>query len=120
MADQLCAKCHLFFGGQDGFCSKCFREVQTTKTTDTAVNSLVTFIEETKESPKPTQPDLSRCFSCSRRVGPVSFPCRCGYTFCTKHRLPEEHTCTFDHLQAARRKLTEDNPQVIAEKIAKI
>jgi predicted nucleic acid binding AN1-type Zn finger protein len=120
MAEQLCFKCSLFFGSQEGLCSKCFRTVQASKTADIAVSSLINLIEESKENPKPVQSDKDRCFTCSRRVGPVKFPCRCEYTFCTKHRLPEEHACTFDHAQAGRRKLTEDNPLVIAEKVAKI
>jgi predicted nucleic acid binding AN1-type Zn finger protein len=50
----------------------------------------------------------------------MGFSCRCGEVYCSKHRLPEEHGCTFDHQMAGRRKLTEDNPQVIAEKLTKI
>ena len=26
----------------------------------------------------------------------MSFKCKCEYTFCKKHRLPENHECEFD------------------------
>jgi predicted nucleic acid binding AN1-type Zn finger protein len=77
-------------------------------------------MEGLKENTKSIQVELDRCFSCSRRVGPVKFLCRCGYSFCSKHRLSEEHACSFDHSQDGRRRLAQDNPQVVAEKVAKI
>ncbi len=30
--------------------------------------------------------------------------CKCGYTFCNKHRLPEDHECTYDHKGQAKLK----------------
>lgn len=34
-------------------------------------------------------------------------PCRCGKSFCMKHRLPEDHDCNFDYTKL--RKIEEKN-----------
>ncbi|KAF2320699.1 hypothetical protein GH714_030223 [Hevea brasiliensis] len=38
----------------------------------------------------------SRCTCCDNRQGLMGFSCRCGNMFCVYHRLPEDHSCTFD------------------------
>mmetsp|Transcript_19889 Transcript_19889/g.36688 ORF Transcript_19889/g.36688 Transcript_19889/m.36688 type:complete len:124 (+) Transcript_19889:3796-4167(+) len=123
MADQLCRSCHQFYGSQGGLCSTCYKDnLLRQGLQETVISALPKLVEETKELatlPSPAQ-KVDRCASCSRRVGLMGFNCRCGFVYCTKHRLPEEHDCSFDHQKAARRKLTEDNPQVIAEKLTKI
>lgn len=51
---------------------------------------------------------------CRKRVGLLSFTCKCDPTlsFCTSHRLPEEHGCTFDHKLEGMQLLAEKNPKV--------
>jgi hypothetical protein len=123
MADQLCRKCQQFYGSQDGLCSTCYKDgLLRSGIQDAVVMALPKLVEETKElAVQPTPPPkVDRCIACSRKVGLMGFTCRCGEVYCSKHRLPEEHGCTFDHQMAGRRKLTEDNPQVIAEKLTKI
>ncbi|MFO8019377.1 MAG: AN1-type zinc finger domain-containing protein [Promethearchaeia archaeon] len=37
------------------------------------------------------------CEHCGKEIGYLPFKCRyCGGTFCKKHRLPENHDCTFE------------------------
>ena len=40
----------------------------------------------------------NRCFHCEKKIIPSmrGMPCKCGHEFCSKHRLPEMHKCTFD------------------------
>ena len=45
-------------------------------------------------------------------------PCKCGYVFCVKDRLPETHNCTFDHFAANQKLLMEKNPHIGHEKFA--
>jgi len=53
-------------------------------------------------------------------VGVMGYACRCGYTFCKSHRLPESHSCDFDYTTKGREVLKEKNPLVEAPKIEKI
>ena len=46
--------------------------------------------------------------------------CRCGGSFCCKHRYAEEHSCTFDYKAAGKESLTRENPVVTAPKLPKI
>jgi len=40
---------------------------------------------------------LSYCEFCGEQIGYLPFTCKyCGGTYCTKHRLPENHECTFE------------------------
>lgn len=48
------------------------------------------------------------CYFCSKKIGILSFECRCNYSFCSKHRFPETHKCTFDH-RGYDRKILKEN-----------
>ncbi|KAG0464870.1 hypothetical protein HPP92_019034 [Vanilla planifolia] len=67
-----------------------------------------------------TKQQSSRCLLCRRKVGLTGFSCRCGKTFCSSHRYPESHKCTFDFKSAGRQAIAKENPIVKAEKIEKI
>ena len=69
------------------------------------------------------QGNRRRCFfpGCRRRLrGFNAFECRCLYQFCEHHRLPTEHSCTFDftHRQALR--IAAQNERVRARKVDRI
>jgi len=62
-----------------------------------------------------------RCSCCNKRVGLVKgFKCRCGNLYCSTHRYPEEHRCTFDFKAAGRELLSKANPIVKADKLERI
>jgi AN1-type zinc finger and ubiquitin domain-containing protein 1 len=62
-----------------------------------------------------------RCDECGKKTGIATvFPCRCGGTFCTKHRYAECHRCSFDYKTAGKKILTRENPVVTAPKLPKI
>lgn len=47
-----------------------------------------------------------RCSSCSKKVGLTGgLECKCGQLFCSKHRYPESHSCSFDFKNAERAQL---------------
>lgn len=124
MADQSCRICRNFFGSMDGMCSMCYKQEQRKKQASEAVSQIATVIpstlEETKEPQPVVQVQTDRCWSCKRKTGPMSFKCKCQFYFCSRHRLPEEHSCSFDHRSAGVRKLSEENPLVVAEKFTKL
>ena len=41
----------------------------------------------------------NRCnaVECRKKLKLTDMECRCTKRFCTMHRLPESHACTFDH-----------------------
>lgn len=59
---------------------------------------------------RPVQKNKKRCFVCKTRLE-LAFvaigQCRCGYTFCELHRLPEQHACTYDHKESGRQEARE-------------
>jgi len=66
--------------------------------------------------------DLSRCGVCNRRL-PLAMSavvCRCGGSFCGKHRSATDHQCDYNFKKANRRTLQEANPSVFGPKIDKI
>lgn len=66
--------------------------------------------------------NTSRCnmLDCMKKLGLVTITCRCEKTFCNKHRLPENHSCSFDYKTTGRTELAKQNQSVTYEKIIKI
>jgi len=48
-----------------------------------------------------------RCGVCDKKLGVTAIMCRCEKHFCSVHRYPECHACTFDFRQAERAVLAE-------------
>lgn len=62
-----------------------------------------------------------RCLLCNKKLKLAStFICKCDGVFCTYHRYPEVHTCTFDHKTFERNILIKNNPVVVGDKLEKI
>ncbi|CAG9326263.1 unnamed protein product [Blepharisma stoltei] len=124
MESEMCRNCRVFYGCLGGLCSQCHKKEALKKEATDVVTTLAQVASAVvlPTEPAPQQPvqDRSRCFTCNKRVGPLSFTCKCQYSFCARHRLPEEHNCTFDHKSHGIRKLSEDNPLVVAEKFNKL
>lgn len=60
---------------------------------------------------KKEQSDKKKCFECNKKVGLLGLECRCGYTFCTTHRLPEDHRCDFDHIGYSKERALKEQEQ---------
>uniref|UniRef100_T2MA76 AN1-type zinc finger and ubiquitin domain-containing protein 1 n=1 Tax=Hydra vulgaris TaxID=6087 RepID=T2MA76_HYDVU len=62
-----------------------------------------------------------RCMVCSKKLGlATTYECRCSQKFCSVHRYPETHTCSFDYKLDGRKLLEKNNPIVVAPKLPKI
>ena len=59
--------------------------------------------------------------NCNRKIKLTDFPCKCNNIYCIKHRLPEEHQCTFNFKQIYDdcEKLVKEL-KIVPEKINKI
>lgn len=108
------------FHGNDsfhGYCSKCSKivdiEKQQVKVVDQSID-IVKSVIETK--PK----DRKRCESCRKKIGIYGFHCKCDGYFCTVHRYPESHQCSFDYRAEGREKIMKENPTIKAAKIEKL
>jgi len=66
--------------------------------------------------------NICNLVDCERKLSLVesTIKCRCQNTFCTKHRLPKAHNCTYDYKLDHKRQLEENLVKVIADKIQKI
>lgn len=50
----------------------------------------------------------------------MEIKCKCNNLFCIKHKLSEDHKCTYNYKLYGREKLIENNPRIINNKIIKI
>jgi len=75
--------------------------------------------KSTPAAPK-VQKNTGRCWSCRKKVGLTGIKCRCGYVFCSLHRLAEQHDCPYDYKASGREQIAAANPLVVADKIDKI
>jgi AN1-type zinc finger protein 5/6 len=64
----------------------------------------------------------SRCVICRKKVGLLAFTCECSdvLKFCSSHRHPESHQCTFDHKNKGKNILEGKLVKVSGEKLIKI
>jgi len=52
-------------------------------------------MQKSKTKPKQKK-KKKRCIICKKKLILTDQKCRCGIVFCPKHRLPEQHNCSFD------------------------
>jgi len=78
---------------------------------------IVPILEQPKQEGEEQKKEALRCEQCKKKVPLSAIKCRCGFVFCGKHRYPEQHTCSFDYKEMARKELISKNPQIVAPKI---
>jgi len=61
-----------------------------------------------------------RCTKCNKKNGLILFDCKCHGKFCTIHRYPEEHDCSYDFKTEQINELIKNNPKIIPLKITSI
>ncbi|KAL2227165.1 UNVERIFIED_CONTAM: Zinc finger A20 and AN1 domain-containing stress-associated protein 5 [Sesamum indicum] len=84
------------------------------------VSSSAKITEIHSDNPSVSAPPVvikSRCGLCRKKVGLLGFECRCGGTFCGRHRSPEAHPCSFDFKSAGKIVIERENPICKGDKI---
>lgn len=125
-APQMCAKCCSFYANpQFGtYCSKCFKELNlnpaTQKQPEKIEKEEIVQNSALEEQSTVKQVDHSVCWTCCKKAGIMAYKCKCEYTFCKKHRLPESHSCDYDFIGEGKKELSKANPNLQQEKIEKI
>ncbi|RZC57707.1 hypothetical protein C5167_005014 [Papaver somniferum] len=59
----------------------------------------------------------NRCSTCNKRVKLMGYGCRCGNFYCSMHRYPEIHACTYDYKSVGRGMIATTNPLVKQDKL---
>merc|ERR1711911_241652 len=53
-------------------------------------------------------PSTSLCAQCDKKLKFIStFECRCGNVFCASHRFYDQHKCTYDYKNNAKKLLSQ-------------
>jgi hypothetical protein len=56
--------------------------------------------------------------ACKKKISLVDFACKCTKIYCSAHRAPETHSCTFDYKQEQKKNLLQYmSTAVISKKI---
>jgi len=78
----------------------------------------------TLDIPEETQKEKEqrRCGAsgCKKKLALTDFPCKCSTKFCSAHRLPEEHSCTFDFKAAGKALLGSQLVSAVKDKIDRV
>lgn len=65
------------------------------------------------------QQNKNRCFICNKKL-PVPIECRCRRTFCSDHRFPLDHQCSYDTRSEHKKTLRKNLIVVASEKFDRI
>ena len=77
-------------------------EQRASQTSEAGRTGVMTQDAEDAQEPACKKLAPSRCISCKKKVGLLGFHCRCGGTFCEKHRYSDKHECSFDYRSHGR------------------
>ena len=62
-----------------------------------------------------------KCAECKKKLGHLVLKCKCSNKkFCMNCCKPDNHNCTFDHVNEYRKKLARENPLVNFSKLDKL
>lgn len=60
---------------------------------------------------------IQRCGSCKKKIGLVTFSCRCGGVYCAEHRADTTHNCSYDYQSENKSKLSTVMLKISTKKI---
>ena len=66
---------------------------------------------------------MTLCFFCNKKLSCIEETtglCKCGKSFCKKHKFPEDHSCTFDYKEKQKELLKNTLPSVVNNKVNSI
>ena len=64
--------------------------------------------------------ECERCEKCKKKMGLMSFVCKCQKKFCSSCLQPDIHNCNVDYKALHQETIRKNNPIVVGEKIDKI
>lgn len=62
----------------------------------------------------------NRCPCCEKRLALTDYDCRCGTRYCSAHRLPEAHNCSYDFRAANRTVLGAQLIRIVSDKLERV
>ncbi|QKF94074.1 AN1-like zinc finger protein [Fadolivirus algeromassiliense] len=67
-------------------------------------------------------PNKCNLENCNKKLGLLdsTMKCKCGNTYCAKHRFSDKHNCSFDYKKEGREKIEKSLNKVVATKITPI
>ena len=68
---------------------------------DVKIEELTTQNLSTIQNSPPPRPKKCCLEACKKKLLLSDFPCKCSQIFCSAHRVPEVHACSFDFKKAA-------------------
>ena len=61
---------------------------------------------------------MTKCFFCNSIINKIPYRCKnCGLTFCSKHRMPENHSCSYDLSNSLDQVIYQDALEFLDNKI---
>lgn len=82
-----------------------------------------------KDKSADKQNNKLKCNLCNRKIKlteSLYCKCKCGMTFCCKHRFAgmldsdNSHNCKYDYMESFKKDLTLSNPKIVQNKVEKI
>jgi predicted nucleic acid binding AN1-type Zn finger protein len=58
-----------------------------------------------------------RCDQCRKKIAHRGFTCQCLRYFCSHHRYPFEHECSFNQREKNKRQIKKQNPKIEVLKV---
>jgi predicted nucleic acid binding AN1-type Zn finger protein len=60
------------------------------------------------------------CDNCNKKVNLIGYKCKCNGTYCTLHRYPETHKCSFNYQSYGKNQLEHNLIKLETIKLDKI
>ena len=66
------------------------------------------------------QKETKKCSKCNKKLGLVTYSCKCNKLFCSMHLHFTEHECTFNYKSDSEKYLEKQMPKELKEKFERI
>lgn len=63
---------------------------------------------------------MSKCPVCTKKNKLTDIQCKCGNIFCSLHRYPHMHDCSFNFKVNERNLIEKNNPKIEPNKLIKL
>ena len=91
---------------------------RNTLSTDTAPEPISTNTVVAADVPvAPAAKKRCACEGCNIKLLLTDMPCKCEKRFCSRHRVPEDHKCSFDYKAAGKALLSSNLVKVEGKKL---